>query len=195
MIGLLLATYIPIAAARAQAQGSTVTVLGRVTVPSGRFSSSSADEGFAIQDQSGGIWVSVKKNLHLHDGERVLVSGTVGAGAGKLQIASDAEHVQRTTRALRVATGQVGAATAGDLIAVEGTVTQAPQKDAQYGWKMLLDDGSGPVLVYLNASTDIDPHAASLKKGRRLRVTGFGNQYDTHYEVDPRERGDLHPLP
>lgn len=187
--------YIPIAAARAQASGN-VTVMGLVTVPSGRFRSSSEDEGFAVQDQTGGIWVSIAKNLHLHDGERVVVSGALGTGAGKLQIAADATHVHRLAgKALRVATGSVGPYTAGDIITVEGTVTSAPEQDASYGWKMYLDDGTGAALVYLNASTDIDPHAPALRKGRRLRVTGFGNQYDTHYEVDPRGRSDLQPLP
>lgn len=189
-------TYVPIAAARNATQGTNVTVMGLISVPSGRFRSSSEDEGFAVQDQTGGIWVSVKKNLHLHDGERVLVSGALGTAAGKLQIASDPAQVKRLTgRALRVATGQIGSATAGHLVTIEGTITQAPQQDQQYGWKMMLDDGTGPILVYLNRSTDIDPHAASLKAGRRLRVTGFGNQYDTWYEVDPRSRRDLVALP
>jgi DNA/RNA endonuclease YhcR with UshA esterase domain len=187
--------YIPIAAARAHATG-TVTVMGLVTVPSGRFTSSSEDEGLAVQDQTGGIWVSIAKNLHLHQGERVLVTGTLGQGAGKLQIAADAAGVKRLPgRALRVATGSVGAYTAGDIITIEGVVTAAPEKDASYGWKMYLDDGTGPILVYLNASTDIHVHAPYLRKGRRLRVTGFGNQYDTHYEVDPRGRSDIQPLP
>src|ERR1700750_3519055 len=55
--------YIPIVTARVQAQGTTVAVMGLVTVPSGNFRSSSEDEGFAIQDQTAGIWISVKKNL------------------------------------------------------------------------------------------------------------------------------------
>jgi len=41
--------YIPIAAARTQAQGTTLTVLGTVTVPPGDFRSSSDDEGFGNQ--------------------------------------------------------------------------------------------------------------------------------------------------
>jgi DNA/RNA endonuclease YhcR with UshA esterase domain len=51
------------------------------------------------------------------------------------------------------------------------------------------------VLIFLNTSTDINPHASYLKAGRRLRATGFGNQYDTTYEVDPRSRRDLVALP
>jgi hypothetical protein len=67
--------YIPIVTARVQAQGTTVAVMGLVTVPSGNFRSSSGDEGFAIQDQTAGIWISVKKNLKFKVGQRVLVSG------------------------------------------------------------------------------------------------------------------------
>jgi len=74
--------YIPIATARVQAQGTTVTVMGFVTVASGDFRSSSADEGFAIQDQTAGIWVSVKKDLGFKVGQRVLVTGTLGQNVG-----------------------------------------------------------------------------------------------------------------
>jgi len=183
---------IPIAAARQQAQGSSVTVEGLVTVPSGDFRSSSSDEGFAIQDQTGGIWISLSKNLHLRLGERVRVTGTLGESQEKLQIAVAPANVERLPGSqLRVATGQVGAATLGYLITVEGTVTQPVADDPPYGYRVFLDDGSGAIQVYLNASTDIDPRSPSFKTGRKIRVTGFGNQYGSTYEVDPRFRRDI----
>lgn len=156
-----------------------VTVLGLVTVPSGAFSSSSDDQGFAIQDQTGGIWISVKKNPRLRLGQRVRVTGTLGTSAGKLQLVptsnSGVEPLPGTQ--LRVATGQVGAATLGFVITIEGTVTdQGVVEDKPYGYKVFLDDGSGIAQVYLNRTTDIDPHAPHFKPGRKLRVTGFGNQ-------------------
>ena len=118
--------YIPIAAARAQAQGTIVTIMGLVTVPSGNFRSSSEDEGFAIQDQTAGIWVSVKKDLGFEVGQRVLVTGTLGQRVGKLQIVpnSPADIELLGGVRLRVATGQVGIATLGYLISVVGTITQ-----------------------------------------------------------------------
>lgn len=184
--------FVPIAAARQQAQGTSVTVEGLVTVPSGDFRSSSSDEGFAVQDQTGGIWVSVTKNLHLRVGQRVRVSGTLGESEEKLQIVASPADVQRLPgQELRVATGQVGAATLGFLLTVEGTVTQPVEKDLPYGYKVFIDDGSGPVQIYLNASTDIDPLSPWFKPGRKIRVTGFGNQYGTAYEVDPRSRRDI----
>ncbi|MFL6247918.1 MAG: DNA-binding protein [Thermoanaerobaculia bacterium] len=184
---------IPIAAARAQAQGTTVAVIGLVTVPSGAFRSSSEDEGFAIQDQTGGIWVSVNKNPKLIIKQKVLVTGTLGVRAGKLQIVAS-NVVQLPGSNLSIATGQIGKATLGSLITVEGTIVKALVADLPYGHKLFLNDGSGIAQVYLNASTDIDPKAPFLKAGRRLRVTGFGSQYNTTYEIEPRSKMDLTPF-
>ena len=132
--------FTPIAAARQQSQGATVTVIGLVTVPSGDFKSSSGDEGFAIQDQTAGIWVSVPKNLHLRLGQKVQVSGTLGTSYGKLQLASATVTPLAGTR-LRVATGQVGTATLGYIVTIEGTITSAGvTKDLPYGWKLWIDD-------------------------------------------------------
>ena len=50
---------ISIAEARSLPLGTIVTIDGVVTVPSGAFSSSTFDQGFAIQDRTGGIYVSV----------------------------------------------------------------------------------------------------------------------------------------
>jgi DNA/RNA endonuclease YhcR with UshA esterase domain len=187
-------TYIPIAAARQQAHKTTVTVLGLVTVPSGDFSSSSGDEGFAIQDQTGGIWVSVPKNPNLKVGQLVQVTGVLGVSAAKLQIVPAAPSGVRVLPGteLRVATGRVGKATLGFIITIEGTVTaQGAVPDKTYGYKVYLNDGSGPAQVYLNLTTDIDPHSPDFKPGTKLRVTGFGNQYDKAYEVDPRSKKDI----
>ncbi|HKP82761.1 MAG TPA: hypothetical protein VJT69_12105 [Pyrinomonadaceae bacterium] len=46
---------ISIAEARSLPLGTIVTIDGVVTVPSGAFSSSTFDQGFAIQDRTGGI--------------------------------------------------------------------------------------------------------------------------------------------
>ena len=172
-------------------------MIGLVTVRSGGFRSSSGDEGFAIQDQTGGVWISVQDNLKLRTGQKVLVKGIVGESHGKVQIvvASLADIQVLPGRKLEVATGQVGMATAGYVITVEGTITQdGVVDDLPYGYKLFLDDGSGVVQVFLSASTNIPPSAPFLKPGRKLRVTGFGSQYDKTYEVEPRNRRDLEPV-
>src|SRR5215471_13994382 len=54
---------ISIAEARSLPLGTVVTIEGSVTVPSGAFSSSTFDQGFVIQDRTGGIYVSTPSNL------------------------------------------------------------------------------------------------------------------------------------
>ena len=52
---------ITIAEARSLPLGTIVTIDGAVTVPSGAFSSSTFDQGFAIQDRTGGIEVLARE--------------------------------------------------------------------------------------------------------------------------------------
>ncbi|MFT4925909.1 MAG: hypothetical protein ACI8WB_002004 [Phenylobacterium sp.] len=48
--------------ARSEVIGTPVTVEGFVTVPSGQFSGSTFDQGFAIEDSQAGIYISVATN-------------------------------------------------------------------------------------------------------------------------------------
>ena len=66
---------ISIAEARSLPLGTVVTVDGSVTVASGAFSSSIFDQGFAIQDYTGGIYVSVADNLGFALRQQVRVRG------------------------------------------------------------------------------------------------------------------------
>jgi uncharacterized protein YdeI (BOF family) len=178
---------IPIAAARQKSAGQTVTVTGLVTVPSGRFRSSSGDEGFAIQDQTGGIWISTKTNPNLRLQQKVRVKGKLATAAKKLQIVADSIEPQQGTE-LRVATGSVGMATLGFIVTVEGKITRSVA-DGEYGHKLYLDDGSGETQIFVNKTTDIDP--AQFPVGETIRVTGFGTQYEAPYELEPRSRADI----
>jgi hypothetical protein len=64
-----------IAEARSLPLGTVVTVDGSVTVASGTFSSSTFNQGFAIQDYTGGIYVSVADNLGFAPRQQVRVRG------------------------------------------------------------------------------------------------------------------------
>src|SRR5262249_46790844 len=80
----------PIAVARLQGVGATVTVEGFVDVPSGLWVASTFDLGFNIQDDPvtppcpGGIYVSVNTNLGLGFNKRVRVTGVLGDSFGLL---------------------------------------------------------------------------------------------------------------
>ena len=81
------AQVISIAEARGLPVGSVVTVEGSVTVPSGVFASSTFDQGFAIEDDTAGIYVSTAENPNLNFHRRVRVTGTLADnGVGLLTV-------------------------------------------------------------------------------------------------------------
>jgi hypothetical protein len=184
-----------IGAARALPLGTVVTVEGSVTVPSGLFSSGGTlDQGFAIQDRTGGIYVSVATNLGLTLRQRVLVTGQLAAANGFLILvpASNGDVEVRGrgpgVRPLWLRTGSVGPANQGLLVRVVGTITQPLAPDPPFGTQVVVDDGSGPLRIFVNTSTGID--LSGLAPGQLLAVTGLSDEFDTP-EIDPRFQSDL----
>jgi hypothetical protein len=185
---------IDIGAARHLPLGTVVTVEGSVTVPSGDFSSSSFDEGFAIQDHTGGIYVSVATNLGLTVRERVQVTGQLLDSFGLLTLVPAADSdVHLRGRGGRVEprwvlTGKVGPSNQGLIVHVVGVITQPVVPDPPFGSKIFVDDGSGPIRVFVNTSSGID--VSGLAQGQTLSVTGFSSEFNDP-EIDPRFQGDL----
>lgn len=183
---------VPLARAREQGPGATVMVVGIVSVPPGVF-----DGGFAIQDQTGGIWVLPPADpVRLRLGQRVRVQGTLDNPNGQLAIQPAAigplgDRDAPTPRAVR--TGALGEADEGWLVQVRGRVTGEAVDDAPWGWKVMVDDGSGPVMVFVDAETNVD--VRPLRPGTTVEVTGFAGQYEDHYEVVPRAQLDVRVLP
>jgi DNA/RNA endonuclease YhcR with UshA esterase domain len=188
---------ISIAEARSLPLGTVVTVDGSVTVPSGAFSSSTFDQGFAIQDHTGGIYVSVPDNLGFAPRQQVRVTGQLADSFGLLVLTNvtdtKAHGIGPKVQPLPVATGAVGEATEGKLIRITGTITQPVFNDLPYGFIIFIDDGSGEVHSFVSASTGID--VSGLSPGQAIEVTGFSGQFADHYEVDPRTRADIKVLP
>jgi hypothetical protein len=190
------AQVIPIAAARSQPLGSVVTVEGSVTVPPGAFSSSTFDQGFTLQDATGGIYVALADHLDLKLRRVVRVTGTLADnGSGVLTIvpatAGDVEADGRSGRLEPrwVPTGSIGEATEGLLVQVVGTITGPIVPDPPYGTILNIDDGSGPIRIFVCTSTGI--HLGALAPGQQVSVTGMSYQF-LDYEVDPRLQGDIH---
>ena len=186
---------ISIAAARSLPLGTVVTIDGVVTVPSGAFSSSTFDQGLAIQDRTGGIYVSVPDNLGFELRQQVRVTGTLADTVlpGLLVLvdvtAIKAHGSGPKVRPLPVATGDVGEATEGRLVTITGTITQPVLNDLPFGFIIFMDDGSGEVHSFVCASTGID--VSSLVPGQTIEVTGFSGQFADSFEVDPRTQSDI----
>ena len=178
---------VPIAAARERAPGTAVTVEGIVTVASGSF-----DDGFALQDSSGGIYVTRTPGKAVKTGDRVRVSGKLAAPNNQVAIEPGfvaSRGSGSAPMAQEVTTGIIGPATEGRLIAVRGKVTREFENDPPWGWKIYLDDGSGPLLVFVSTKTKID--VSGLRAGQPLRVVGFSGRYEQHTELLPRMPDDV----
>ncbi|HKV08842.1 MAG TPA: DNA-binding protein [Thermoanaerobaculia bacterium] len=189
------AAAVPIAGARDLPLGTTVTIEGRVTVPSGLFSSASLeDQGFAIQDVTSGIWVRMDENLGLHRNQQVRVTGTLGQSFNILFVDAEPSGVELLPGSpLRIATGEVGNATEGLIITVAGVITDLFD-DGSFGVQLSVDDGSGPVAVFVHRSTGIDPFEIPfIALGVRVQVTGFSSRFADEVELQPRFRDDIRP--
>jgi len=188
------APAIDIGAARGLPVGSTVTLKGTVTVPSGAFESGTFDKGFAIQDKTGGMYVSVAGDLGLRMRDQVEVTGQLADSFGLLILTVGVGGVKHkgyghSVGAETVATSALGEATEGRLLQIAGRIVQPVQNDLPYGYRIFVDDGSGAAQGFVYASTGID--VSRLQLGQTVRVVGFGGQFVDHYEVNPRIPGDI----
>jgi DNA/RNA endonuclease YhcR with UshA esterase domain len=193
------AKVISIAEARSLPLGTVVTIDGSVTVPSGAFSSSTFDQGFAIQDRTGGIYVSTADNLGFDLRQQVRVTGTLADTVlPGLLVLVDVTDVKAhgagpKVAPLSVATGDVGEATEGSLVRITGTITQPVINDLPFGFIIFVNDGSGEVHVFVCASTGID--VSGLSPGQTIEVTGFSGEFAGSFEVDPRLQSDIRVVP
>jgi uncharacterized protein YdeI (BOF family) len=189
---------VSIAEARAMPSGTPVTLEGSVSVPSGAFKSGTSDEGFAIQDKTGGIYVRTDVNLKLRIRQRVRVVGKLADSFGMLVVVpAGASDVQARGRGMKipeesVPTGGIGETTEGRLMQITGTITKPVGNDLPYGYRLFINDGSGEVQAFIYVSTGVD--VRGLQPGQRIGVTGFSGQYNDHYEIIPRFQSDIRTL-
>jgi len=185
---------VDIATARSLPLGTVVAVEGSVTTPSGAFASSFFDEGFGLQDKTGGIYVSTATNPGVAPREKATVTGQLADSAGLLILvpASAGDVVPQGTgpaiEPLRVSTGAIGEATEGLIVRVVGTIVQPVESDLPFGYKVIVDDGTGPIRVFVNTTTGID--VSGLAQGQVIAATGFSGQF-IDYEIDPRFPADI----
>ncbi|WP_437522826.1 DNA-binding protein [Sorangium sp. So ce726] len=190
---------VTIAEARALAEGSTATVEGLVTVAPGTFNSATGDQGFALQDATGGIYVGLPDAIDLELDVRVRVTGRLGQTAQ--QTVLNAERASVTVlggigpvEPTFVTTGSVNAGERfeGLLVHVKGRVTSAVEDDQPHGFKVYVDDSSSNAQVFVHivgGQPVID--TASLAVDKTVDVTGLVVHYEAAYAVAPRRAGDL----
>jgi DNA/RNA endonuclease YhcR with UshA esterase domain len=187
----------PISEARGRTNGTQVTVEGYVTVQPGAFASAMGNEGFALQDTTGGIYVKLAQKLDFGLGAHVRVTGTLNDEANLRILESAPGSVEtlagtQQVGARDVRTGDVGESTEGLLVRVNAQVTQPVHEELPYGYELYVNDGSGEVQVYIHGSAGFDGATLrALTVGQTIQVTGFSSQYEDTLEVAPRRPSDL----
>jgi DNA/RNA endonuclease YhcR with UshA esterase domain len=187
--------------ARAFAEGATATVEGYVTVAPGTFNSATGEQGFAIQDDKAGVYVSLPDLVDLTLGQHVRVTGKLAQVAKQTFLTITKDGITKLDGPTAIApedvkTVDVKEAVEGKLLRVTGKLTKVVQDDAPYGAKVFIDDGSGEtqVFVHLVASKPVID-TTGLAVGQAITVVGLGAQYEAAYEVCPRKAEDLTKTP
>jgi hypothetical protein len=186
-----------IGAARHLTPGTAATVEGVVTVPPGLFASFTGDQGFAIEDKTGGIYVALSGSVSAPLGQGVRVAGRLSETEKMVTLSTRPDLVapssrQRLVEAAPVRTGAIGLATEGRLVKIRGAITRPVGDDRPYGYKIAVDDGSGGTQIFVPVSTGIDPLAdPALRVGQRVTAVGFSGRYGETHEVIPRFPRDL----
>ncbi|MEM6520434.1 MAG: hypothetical protein AAF722_14010 [Cyanobacteria bacterium P01_C01_bin.70] len=183
--------------ARHQPNGADLKVTGRVIVPSGAFSSANLDQGFAIQDATGGIYVTTQETMNLQLGDTVQITGKLqddGHGQQMLRLQnwrlSDLPFLAIAPQ--KASAKAAGKALEGKLVTVRGRVVVPLQDDAPYGDRLWLQDATGEIQIYIAKSTHIAPaELPFLQVGHTVEVTGLSSQFDESDEVMPRSRADI----
>lgn len=176
-----------IARARKLPLGTTVTVRGTVTVPTDAF-----DAGFAVQQANAGIYVLDSLDASRGVGEDLEITGTLVDSFGLLAI----QPTSITDLGARPPieprhrrTGQVGESTEGQLLALHGRMVGDLIDDSPFGFKLNIDDGSGPIQIFLFPGVGISTDG--LHAGVAIDVTCFSNQFEDIFECDPPTAADF----
>jgi hypothetical protein len=176
-----------IAAARQRPLGTTVTVCGTVTVPTGAF-----DAGFAIQQGNAGIYVLDSLGAPRAIPDEVEVTGTLVDSSGLLAIqptSIQARGRHEPVEPRHRKTGQVGESTEGQLLELHGRMVGDLIDDSPFGFKLDIDDGSGPIQIFLFPGTGIS--TAGLTAGVAIHAVCFSNQFEAIFECDPPTAADF----
>jgi uncharacterized protein YdeI (BOF family) len=188
-----------IAAARGQAIGARVTVVGVVTAEAGRLGTASLS---AIADESGGIAVRLPAGAGSPQrGTRIQVTGTLAAPYGQLEVRAASDGVLvldagQVPDPLPLGAGTLDESLEGRLVVVQGTVAGKPRRSSGGDLTITLErPGLAPIKAIADASSLLGTD--SFVSGRAYRLTGVVGQRASKkgaqdgYRICLRDAGDV----
>lgn len=189
-----------------------VTIVGYVTIPSGQFNSNlfderfdRSDEGFAIQDNTAGIYVKTESNLGLALGEKVKIKGIIKKIFGIKALVPDVNNYDKNVK--QIANGQnklfepqlvelngVNDLNEGSIISIIGNL-KSIENELPYGFELVFENSRGHTLnAFINDSTDIDVNNQFII-GNCYQITGISSGFifgsANSREIQPRFATDV----
>lgn len=164
--------------------GDRIIIQGMVVAPVGALGATIT----YIQDEEAGVSLTIPNGEPaLRLGDQIEVTGTVRLNQGRRRVAAAAHGIrilgQETVRPIGVSTDDVSPDQADQLVNVQGVVGLAS------GNRIEIDDGSGPVPIYIKSSTGIV--RPKVKAGDTVEAVGIVSISTSGIRVLPRSQDDL----
>ncbi|MCK5332589.1 lamin tail domain-containing protein [Candidatus Parcubacteria bacterium] len=164
-----------------------VRISGIVSTPPGIF----ASEILYLSENGAGVQIFYKEGKYpkIQVGDLIEATGLVSKVGGEKRIllvdAKDIKIISRDNyvEPQVVLTGDVGPANEGQLIAVEGKISEI-KKDVFF-----VDDGSGEVKIYIKPQTNIQKN--DFQKGDWMVIVGQVSRTSLGYRILPRFQNDI----
>ncbi|WP_280769641.1 DUF6359 domain-containing protein [Salipaludibacillus daqingensis] len=177
--------------ARDAAEGTEVTVEGVVTTNPGSW----GGQGFAVQDDSAGIYV-FQNNGDISLGDQVKLTGTKGEFNGEIQITDltslEVKGEGELPEPTLVNLDEVAKNMEGQLVKVEGVEINELEEVNNFGtfeFNAVVDEES--VLIRVDNRTGLDYNGFTFENGDIVDVTGIVAEYQGSMQLKPRMEADI----
>lgn len=178
--------------APSQLAGDVVTLTGIVYVVPGTYNSGSMY--WQCAGGTGGMTL-YDSGLAVVLGDEISVQGTVGAFGSEIQLTTTSVTVLSSGNPEVVTpmlSGDLAAGTDmfGDLMSVQGLLTKT-SADGCFNCEYTIDDGTGPVIVFVDGSTGITEGDLDMWQGDIVKISGATKCYNDAGELLPRSVDDV----
>ncbi|GGE44942.1 hypothetical protein GCM10011391_24730 [Pullulanibacillus camelliae] len=182
----------PIAKARAEQDGGSVTVEGVVTTTPGIW----GGQGFYLQDASGGVYVYQSKESNLKIGDKVKISAKKTTYNGEVELSDLIQFTPEGTAEVPKpqVVSEVSDSNQGELVTLEDIKVKNISDPDSYGtFKFDAVNGKHTTRVRIDSRSGLDytDFTKKYKRNATLTLTGVASIFKGTYELKPRSESDI----